>query len=83
MHGYTDSAHFTPAIGGKILARLQGATEPSDFGIRLTPDNIETHLAQIRADQTRYQSEKSLDIAEIQNLANKVAKEKRCLGKAR
>lgn len=78
MTGYTDSAHFTPAVGAQLLARLQGAPAPVDFGVALTADNLDSHLAAIRQARTRYQVEHPADVAAIHDLAREVAQTRRC-----
>lgn len=54
MENYTDTSHFTLKVGNLILARILQKQEdkvPKDFGILLTPNNVELHLAKIQADR--------------------------------
>ncbi|MGF1541595.1 MAG: hypothetical protein ACFCU5_14285 [Pleurocapsa sp.] len=57
MNNYVDNSHYTPAIGNLILDRIynrQSENIPSDFGILITPENIESHLAKIDSDRTAW-----------------------------
>jgi hypothetical protein len=50
MNNYVDNSHYTPAVGNLILDRIyqrQNQNIPADFGILMTPENIESHLAKI------------------------------------
>jgi hypothetical protein len=52
MQNYLESSHYVKEIGDLVLNRLfddQLETVPSDFGVLVTSENIESHLAQIRA----------------------------------
>ena len=48
---YQDGSHFYPETGDLIARRLSRADTgvPDDFGIRVTADNLDAHLAQLRA----------------------------------
>lgn len=54
MKNYADNSHYSKPIGDLILDRIlsyQNQKVPSDFGILITPENVEAHIAQIRADR--------------------------------
>ncbi|MCP2728965.1 hypothetical protein [Limnofasciculus baicalensis] len=54
MKNYADNSHYTKPIGDLILNRIlsyKAETVPQDFGILLTPDNIESHIEQLRNDR--------------------------------
>ena len=54
MNNYIDSSHYSKEVGDLILNRIfdyQTETVPDDFGVLLTPDNIEAHLEKIRRDR--------------------------------
>jgi hypothetical protein len=53
-------------------------TVPDDFGVLLSSQNIEAHLARIRSDREHYRKTHPEDIAEIDTLAREVAKTKHC-----
>lgn len=57
MTNYVDNSHYTPEVGELILQRIYGyETEeiPEDFGILLTPENIEQHLDKIKSDRSSW-----------------------------
>jgi hypothetical protein len=58
MHYYWDSSHFTEEVGGWILDRIMGATGtgqiPTDFGVRLTDEDVEAYLAAVRVNRESY-----------------------------
>ena len=78
MQGYTDSAHFTPAVGTQVLARLDGAATPEDFGVKLGIDNLEIHLSRLRHAHTLYRATHPADIDVIRAVAAEVDKIKHC-----
>lgn len=54
MENYLDSFHYSKEVGNLVLNRILDYHEeniPADFGVRITSDNIEFHLAKIRADR--------------------------------
>lgn len=57
---YWDEVHYAAGMGDRIMAALfqlpNGASDRDDFGVKLTPENIQRHLAEIRADQAAYES---------------------------
>lgn len=60
MTKYRDSSHFTMKVGDLILNRILQYREqeiPENFGILITPDNIEEHLTKIRADRQAWRKE--------------------------
>lgn len=50
LDNYQDAGHFYPEIGRLIALRLTGHDQevPADFGVRVTAENIEAHLAALR-----------------------------------
>ena len=47
LNNYYDASHFYPAIGTLIAHRISGYEDkniPEDFGVRVTPENIDRHL---------------------------------------
>ncbi len=59
MKNFVDGAHYQYEIADLILNRVfqyKVETVPSDFGVLLTPETIEPHLAVIRADQIVWQA---------------------------
>lgn len=71
MKNYVDGAHFQYRIADLILNRMfqyQLETVPSDFGVLLTPETIEPHLAAVRADQIVWQKNHPKMIKFVQDL---------------
>ena len=61
MKNYFDAAHYVPAVGEMVLTRILGSAAPlpdaGEFGVLLSPENIEPHLTRISADRQRYQED--------------------------
>jgi len=71
MKGYSDSSHYTLAVGRRLVARLFGGTD--NWGVALSRSNIEVHLARIRAAQQLYRASHARDVAEIGALARETS----------
>ncbi|WP_199306660.1 hypothetical protein [Anabaena sphaerica] len=74
MENYADSSHYTKPVGDLILNRILGYKEkevPADFGVLITPENIESHLAKIRADREEWVKNRKSELELVQNLENK------------
>jgi len=74
MRWYWECSHYRKELGDLILDRIfdhraEGRTVPEDFGVLLTPANIEAHLARIREEQARYRTSHPEDVAEIEAIA--------------
>jgi hypothetical protein len=73
MKWYLESSHFTPALGEEVLNRLltAGAEQygPSDFGVRLTTNNLAAQLSRVRADRETYAAVHSDEIAWVTEIA--------------
>ncbi|MBD2294028.1 hypothetical protein H6G06_11125 [Anabaena sphaerica FACHB-251] len=57
MVNYVDNSHYTTRVGNLLINRIFGYKEnelPADFGILVNKDNIEYHLAKIRADREEW-----------------------------
>jgi len=50
LNNYVDEQHYLPPVGEAIVHRLEGRTgfAPDDFGVLVTPDNLEEHLNVMR-----------------------------------
>jgi hypothetical protein len=51
MNNYVDNSHYTPLVGDLVLNRIYNQnleSIPPDFGVLISPDNIEEHLVNIR-----------------------------------
>lgn len=55
LDNYADAHHFKEHVGEAIIGRISGQHDgiPDDFGILVTPGNLEQHLADIRAQAAR------------------------------
>jgi hypothetical protein len=68
MEFYWDSSHFKENVGDRILHRLfgppvgAGGAPADDFGVRLTPGNIDQVLADTRQQQDVYRRRFPADI---------------------
>ena len=74
MTYYRDSSHFTVPVGDLILNRVLEYNEdrvPDDFGVFVTPENIDDHLAKIRQDRARWIAENPDAIATLQSFRKK------------
>ena len=71
MKYYWEYSHYKIHTGNLILDRILGYKEPGrevpkDFGIRLTPDNIDSHIKSDREKQRAYIRNHPDDVREIQ-----------------
>jgi hypothetical protein len=67
MKYYADSSHFTEVVSDLIMKRLFGKGEsvPSDFGVRLSPQNVDKHLDEINANREQYVLNNRSEIASL------------------
>ncbi|MGB3691801.1 MAG: hypothetical protein WBG70_00080 [Spirulinaceae cyanobacterium] len=71
MNNYSDNSHYTKPVGDLILNRIFSYQEeniPEDFGILLTPENIDSHLAKIRADRENWLKENPEELKLVKTL---------------
>jgi len=73
MTYYRDNSHYRPIVGNWVLSRLFGtahskASIPDDFGIRLTPENVETHLASIRSDRRKWRHDNETVVSWVNDI---------------
>ncbi len=57
MTNYWDSSHYREEVGDLILNRLfsyQSQTVPEDFGVIITPENVESHIGKIRNERNSW-----------------------------
>ncbi len=68
MKYYWDSSHITEIVGDWIVKRMLYDDEgvPDDFGVVLTPQNIENHLESVRRDRKRYIADNQSELDELQ-----------------
>ena len=66
---YYEYSHYRPYVGNLIAAKIfhdRMANIPSDFGVKITSQNIESHLANLRIQREKYRATHPKDIAEIE-----------------
>lgn len=73
MKYYRDSSHFSPETARLVLNRIFAEKSrkfdfPADFGVAINKNNIDSHLAAIRKQQTQYQVTHPDEILEIETL---------------
>lgn len=71
MQKYADNSHYTPKIGNLILDRLfedRSENLPEDFGVLMTPENIDSHLAKIRRDREIWAKNRPEEVKLVKNL---------------
>ncbi len=78
MKNYWEGSHYKKHIGALILDRVFGITEPGvkipdDFGVRLTPENIDQVLQVIREDHMAYRKTHSRDITAVEKLVRETS----------
>ncbi len=83
MRWYSDSSHYTPALGRVVLDKMFGlpvtdSGVPDDFGVLLTPDTLEAQLAAIRRGHKDYRETNPVDVAEIAQVATETRHRKYC-----
>ena len=86
MRWYSDSSHYTPALGNLLLDRMSRSVVkelPDDFGVLLTPDTLENQLAAIRRGHAAYRASHRDDEAEIAQMAMEAARRRYCAGESR
>jgi hypothetical protein len=73
MSGYWESSHIRKHLGDLILARIFGSRSqqaalqlPPDFGVQLTPANIEVNRDRIRIEASRYWRSHPAEVAEVE-----------------
>jgi hypothetical protein len=77
MKNYWDSSHFTEHTSDLILKRIYSdansqTTIPADFGIRIFPFNIRSHLEQIRQNRDKYLRANLSSITILSKVYNKI-----------
>lgn len=74
MDDWLETSHFTSAYGDDVIARMTGVQRdgremPGDeLGVRLTGENIERHLEQLRADRAWFVRAQAADARMVRNL---------------
>jgi hypothetical protein len=70
MRYYWEGGHFKSELGGLMLDRmLDQSAHPSEFGVLLTPTNVEQQMAAIRREEEKYRSAHSQEIEGVTALS--------------
>lgn len=75
MRWYWESSHFKKELGDLVVCRLHGAAPPGgedirDFGVALTPGNVERRLATVRAERQIYLATHRAEIDRVRTIAH-------------
>lgn len=70
MQFYWDSSHFTEMVGDIILAKViqNSNVLPSDFGVKLTPKNIDEHLKNTALQREKYYESHRIKIDDLHKM---------------
>ena len=71
MKNFEDPSHYSPEIGKLVLNRMfsyQSETVPADFGVYVTPDNIDQHLKQVRTQCQQWEEQNPEIVRWVHNL---------------
>ncbi len=76
MQWYWESSHFKRTLGEKVIQRVTRGDSNLDttFGVRLTPGNIDRHLALVRAERQRWLSDHRQEVDRVLETADHVLK---------
>lgn len=69
MRWFWDPVHYSTALGEKMVARMFDPQSSSQYGVRLTPANIEEHLARVRVDRNAFRAAMPDETARLARLA--------------
>lgn len=75
MTYYIDSSHYSQKTGNLVLNRILNYdvnTVPSDFGVLLTNENIESHLIKNRFSKKQWQSNNLIEVQLVREIAQSV-----------
>lgn len=75
MNNYIDSSHYSEKVGNLVLSKIltdREETVPEDFGVLLTPENIESHLAKIRGDREAWLRNRPEEAKLVQEIESKL-----------
>ncbi|MGK7938879.1 MAG: hypothetical protein AB4062_01705 [Crocosphaera sp.] len=75
MTNYVDNSHYTPKIGEFVLNRILSYDVnqvPQDFGILMTPENIDNHLAKIRGDREKWAENQPNEVQLVETIKRNI-----------
>ncbi len=65
MRWFYEPVHFQPRLGDLMIARIEGAPTPADFGTKLTPATLPAQLAAFHAAEAAWVPAHPADVARI------------------
>jgi hypothetical protein len=76
MLWFWESSHYRKELGDLVLDRVLNYSDPNrriadDFGVLLTSENVEKHLASIREAHQLYRQAHREEVTEIEDLVKK------------
>ena len=74
LDGWIDLFHFTPAIGNRMLDRIEG---DGSYGVKLTPDSIDGRVATVSAQLDDYAARNPDDVAFLRKVLAKFQSKKK------
>ena len=69
MQWWWECSHFKDALGRLVLDRLYGEDSKPGFGLDLTPDTVEAHIASLRAGRDAWRTARPGDAAFVHEVA--------------
>lgn len=74
MQYYLDNSHYLKPVGDLLLNRIfqyREETVPADFGVKIAPENIESHLEKIRSDREAWAKDNPDEVKWVQRVKEK------------
>jgi hypothetical protein len=65
MQWFWDPVHYTSALGDIMVSRMFHNDDKTDYGVELTPKNLESRLAQVRRDRADFRARMPLETARL------------------
>lgn len=75
MSYYLDSSHYLPSVGNLVMNKIlnyNSESVPKDFGVFINAENIEIHLANLRAEREDWAKNNADVVNYVENLINRV-----------
>lgn len=85
MRWFWESVHYKKPLGDLVLDRVldyhaTGRVAPQDFGVKITPANIEEHLNNLQKGQKEWEEAHPRDVAEILHISEEYERSRPCCG---
>lgn len=69
MQWFWDPVHYSSKLGDLMVARIFSDGREGEFGVRLTPGNVETRIASVRQERTAFRDAMPEETARLSRLA--------------